>query len=216
LEAWEGTTIGLDWMLEKAKAKPGFEERYATVTKMLKDMEGEAESPELEKELEEISISCYEAVGAPRVGFDERANEWFRKENWEPAHQDAKAGKLDSNPGYRDFWMQDFETCLEEHKGKYVMELARDKGGEATVSGIAASSTDFRGKVLRFIDGLDADLVNESYEDHNAEECLAYAKRLEAQLPKVPDGPDGKELLQSAIDWLRFWGERGFGYWAWY
>jgi hypothetical protein len=23
-------------------------------------------------------------------------------------------------------------------------------------------------------------------------------------------------LLEQAISWLRFWGERGFGYWAWY
>lgn len=210
--------MGLDWVLTKSKAKPGFEERYATVTRMLDQMrkQGEAESPELEEELKEISISCYEVVGAPRVGIDEVATEWFRKENWEPAHNDARAGKLDRNPQYRDFWLQDFEVCLEEHKGKYVMELAREKGGEAAVSGIAVQSVDFRGKVLRFIDGLDGGLVDESYEDHTAEECLVYAKRLEAEMSNVPDGPEGKELLQGAIDWLRFWGERGFGYWAWY
>lgn len=210
--------MGLDWVLNKSKPKPGFEDRYATVTKMLADMreQDEAESPVLEAELKEISISCYEDVGAPQVGIDEEATAWFRKENYEPAHADAKAGKLDHNPKFRDFWLQDFEACLEENKGKYVMELARDKGGEAAVTGIAVQSVDFRGKVLRFIDGLDDDLVNESYEDHTGEECVDYAKRLEAELPNVPDGPEGKELLQGAIDWLRFWGERGFGYWAWY
>lgn len=208
--------MGLDWVLHKHKARPGFEERYATVTRMLDQMreQDEAESPQLEEEMKKVSVSPYEVVGAPQVGIDEEATEWFRKNNYEPARADAEAGK--GHDEFREFWKQDFETCLEKFKGRYVMELARDKGGEASVTGIAVSSVDFRGKVLRFIDGLDEGLVNESYEDHTAEECLDYAKRLEEQMPNVPDGPEGKELLQGAIAWLRFWGERGFGYWAWY
>ena len=39
--------MGLDWMLNKSKPKPGFEERYVTVSRMLSQMRegGEAESP---------------------------------------------------------------------------------------------------------------------------------------------------------------------------
>ena len=205
--------MGLDWMVEKIKARPGFEERYATVTRMLKEMDGEAESPELETELEEISITCYEVVGAPQVGHDERANEWFRENCYEPALKD-----LDRlSPEQQKFWSSGFDNCLDAHKGKYVMELAQDQGGVASVSGmVMVTNLDFRGKVLRFIDGLPSELVDESYDDHNAEESLDYARRLEAELPNVPDGPDGKELLQGAVNWLRFWGEKGFGYWAWY
>ena len=90
--------MGLDWMLDKNKARPGNEERYATVSRMLTQMreQDEAESPELEAELKELSISCYEVVGAPQVGIDEKATEWYRKNNYDPAHADAKAGKLDS------------------------------------------------------------------------------------------------------------------------
>lgn len=208
--------MGLDWVLDKAKARPGHEERYKTVTRMLADMRNEgAESPLLEKELKEISISCYEAVGAPRVGIDDNATEWYRKNNYEPAHADAVAGKV-RNEEQRAFWLQDFEKCLEEHKGQYVMELAEQKGGEAAVSGIAVQSVDFRGKIMRFVDGLDSGLVEEAWTDHTAEECVDYARRLEEQLPNVADGPEGKELLQGAIDWLKFWGEKGYGYWAWY
>lgn len=207
--------MGLDWVLDKSKAKPGFEERYQTVTKMLQDMRVDgAVSKDLEEELEEISISVYEVVGAPQVGHDERANEWFRKNCYEPALEDLKKGRLSADQ--EAFWARPYDEILEEHKGKYVMELARDQGGEAPVSGIAVQSVDFRGKVLRFIEGISPELVDESYEDHTAEECLDYASRLEEELPNVPDGREGKELLQAAIKWLRFWGEKGFGYWAWY
>ena len=211
--------MGLDWVLDKAKARPGHEERFATVTRMLKQMreEDEAESPELEAEFEKVSISCYEVVGAPKIGEDDRATAFFKEHNYDPAHADAKAGKLDHREEMRDFWLQPFEECLEKHKGKYVMELAEQQGGEASVTGmVMVTSIDFRGKMMRYVTGLDEELVNEAWEDHTAEECLAYVKKLEEALPTIPDGPEGKELLQGAIDWLKFWGERGFGYWAWY
>jgi hypothetical protein len=188
--------MGLDWVLDKRKARPEFEERYATVSRMLQQMreQGEAEpGEELLKEYEEISMSCYEAVGAPQVGIDEEATEWYRKNNYEPAQADAKAGKLEGRPEMRDFWLQPFEKCLEEHKGQYVMELAEQQGGEAAVTGIAVQSIDFRGKVMRYIEGLDEDLVNEAWEDHTAEECLAYAKKLEAELPNVKEGENDRK-----------------------
>ena len=77
-------------------------------------------------------------------------------------------------------------------------------------------SIDFRGKMMRYVTDLDEELVNEAWEDHTAEECVDYATRLEAVLPTIPDGPEGKEPLQGAIKWLSFWGSRGFGYFAWY
>jgi hypothetical protein len=211
--------MGLDWVLDKAKARPGHEERYATVSRMLTQMreQGEAEpGEELLAEYEQVSISCYEVVGAPKIGEDDRATAWFKEHNYDPANADAKAGKLDHREEMRDFWLKPFDECLEKYKGKYVMELAEQQGGEAAVTGIAVASIDFRGKMMRYVEGLDEDLVNEAWEDHTAEECLAYAKKLEGVMPSIPDGPEGKELLQGAIDWLKFWGSRGFGYWAWY
>jgi len=206
--------------LDKRKARPGFEERYETVSRMLTQMreEGDAEpGEELVKEFEEISISCYEAVGAPKIGEDERATAWFKEHNYEPAHADAKSGKLDHRDDAKEFWLQPFEKCLEKHMGQYVMELAEQQGGEAAVTGmVMVTSIDFRGKMMRYVTGLDSELVDEAWPNHTAEECVDYAKRLEAELPNIPEGPEGQDLLQGAIDWLNFWGSRGFGYWAWY
>jgi hypothetical protein len=204
--------MGLDWMLDKVKARPGSEARFDEITKMLEDMKEDARSPELEAEHEAISMSVFEAVGAPRTGEDPRADEWFREHVYEPAHEDALAGKRDAH--FQDFWKRSFEECLEGNKGKYVIELAEKTGGVAAVSGIATSNLDFRGKMLRFCEGLPEDLVDESYEDHTAEECVDYARRLEEQLPHVSE--EHRRTVQDAASWLRFWGELGFGYHAWY
>lgn len=206
--------MGLDWMLQRHKARLGFEDRYVAVTAMLNQMKGHAESPELERELEEISLSCYEVVGAPQVGEDPAANEWFRFNCYVPAIESMEGGALD--PEQEAFWRKPFEELLELHRGKYVMELAQDTGGLAKVQGIAAGVMDFRGKVLCSISGLDKTLVDEGFQDHTWEECLDYANRLEAELPKVPEGSRERELLEAAIEWLRFWGSKGFGFWAWY
>jgi len=207
--------MGLDWVLHQRKPKEGFEDRFKVVTNMLQQIRRSEDivSPELEQELKDISVSCYEAVGAPQVGVDERANEWFRKNCYEPAHKDALAGKMHS-PEQADFWKQDFETCLETHKGQHVMELAEQEGGIAAVTGIAVTSIDFRGKVLRFCEGLLEELIDESYDEHTAEESLDYANRLEGALPLVKT-EEHKELVTAAITWLRFWGSRGFGWWGW-
>jgi len=80
---------------------------------------------------------------------------------------------------------------------------------------VMVTSLDFRGKMMRYVEGLDEDLVNEAWEDHTADECVDYANRLE-EAKKDIRGGDNLRTLESAIKWLRFWGNRGFGYWAWY
>jgi hypothetical protein len=95
-----------------------------------------------------------------------------------------------------------------------VVELAREKGGVAAVGGMLTGALDFRGKVVGRSEEIIGDaLAEEAYEDHSAEECLSYAKRLEEALGDRQD--DDVKYLREAISWLRFWGERGFGYWAW-
>jgi len=206
--------MGLDWMLDKIKARPGSERRFEEITRMLREMERDARSPALEREREEISVSCFEAIGAPRTGEDPRADEWFREKCWIPAHADALKGV--GAPGFVEFWGRSFEECLADNTGRYVVELAERRGGMGRVTGIMTSNVDFRGKVLRFVDDLPEDLVEESYRDHTAAECVDYARRLEEQIPNVKEGPEGSELVRAAVDWLRFWGELGFGYHAWY
>lgn len=215
--------MGLDWVLDKTKPREGSETRFAEIELALTKIRESAKTQEayeeltedLREELDGISMSAFEAVGAPRIGHDKRADEWFREHNYDPAHKDALEGKLDHSPERKEFWLRSFEECLKEHKGQYILEAAELEGGVAEVTGIAVGSADFRGKILRFCEGLPGELVNESYENHTGEECVDYADRLEEALGEVPSEED-KKLVRSAAGWLRFWGSKGFGYYAWY
>lgn len=213
-------------MLNKEKARPGSEARFDELTAMMARMREEnlEPGPETQAEYERVSITCFEVVGAPRVGIDAEATEFFRENVYEPARADALRGE--GNEKFRDFWLRSFEECLADHRGRYVMELAREKGGIATVQGMLTRAVDFRGKIVgRSGEIVGEALAEEAYESHTAEECLAYAKKLEEALESwredAEDIGDPKERdgivknLQDAVAWLRFWGERGFGFWAW-
>jgi hypothetical protein len=213
--------MGLDWMLNKIKPRPGSETRFAEIVAQLEAMhEDGAGSPELEGELEGLGVTVGEVLGAPRIGHDERADEWFRKEVYE-GHRERIASMppehLDEE--YAAHWSRPLEELLKENEGKYVLELAEERGGEARVSGMLASSVDFRGKIVARCPLISRELQERAYEDQSPEQMLEYARELEEEI----EGRDfrGEEAewasaLRDGIAWLRFWGERGFGFWAWY
>ena len=58
--------MGLDWMLSDRKPKPGCEKHT-----------------DLEAELEQVAITPYEVIGAPRVGIDDAATAWFKSQVFE-------------------------------------------------------------------------------------------------------------------------------------
>lgn len=226
--------MGLDWMVDKRKPKLGFDERFAEIEPLIEDAEEDSnERTRLIIELEEISVSAFEEIGCPRIGVDEEATVWWDEHVYAPSMEKAKKmrAKLphDKPPKddfeerqraadgeYTKFWLDSTRAdCLEKANGRYVTDLAAVSKGKTKVSGIMCSDLDFRGKMMRYVEGLDEDLVNEAWEDHNADECVDYADRL-AEAKKDIRGGDNLTTLESAIQWLRFWGNRGFGYWAWY
>ncbi len=117
---------------------------------------------------------------------------------------------------------------LKDNYGKYVPSLAKEKGGLAKYTGMLAGDCDFRGKCVGRSDVLgkvDPGLSGEAYEDHSADECVDYAERIEQAISRYKnkfrdwesdeEAKGDIEALHSAVEWLRFWGERGFGYYAW-
>jgi hypothetical protein len=83
-------------------------------------------------------------------------------------------------------------------------------------------SLDFRGNVVGRSDILDEDLKMEAYEHHNAEQCIEYAIKLEIFIESLnkkeldKDQQEDCTYIIKAINWLKFWGKKGHGYYAWY
>ena len=229
--------MGLDWMLHAHKAKPDQEAQYLTTRRKLDALDVDKSITkqqrtvlrrDLEAALEQVSVSPYAVIGAPRVGIDETATRWFRMNVFTPAQvqvaeeqQKPKAPTTgawdDRNQAFIDYWARPFEQVLAHERGKYVVELATEQAGVAAITGMLCGSLDFRGKVVASAECLSDDLTNEAFDDHTAEQAIDYADRLDDALIAVRD-EQLEELpdLRAAVRWLRYWGERGFGFSAWY
>ena len=225
--------MGLDWMLEQRKAKPGMSGDFLRLMDELVEAdEGTNAIKRIQLELDKVSIHACQEIGCPQIGIDQAATDWWEHNVYKPNLENAKLqaeqasepddqanefekSKYEQSKTRMEYWQRPYEEVLADAKGKYVPDLARTKKGHGKITGMLCWDLDFRGKVLRFIEGLDTELVDEAYNDHSADECIDYANRLAAGREHVRGGDD-LDTLEAAIQWLRFWGQRGFGYHAWY
>jgi hypothetical protein len=224
--------MGLD-LVPLGRPKPGHEVEWAKLMQTL--YEGGREREKAAKRREEISIQPYEAIGAPRVGYDAEADAWAiaRKD---PARRVTDAELIEHMHGY------------------YVVELMAGKCDGVpryTHGGLydGVDETSFRGKFLEPCqDLLGEDLLSEAWtEVMRPEEAVAYGKRLldvaeraaaangigasSAQpAPPPPRAEDGEDepltydfslaekvdILRSAGRWYIYWGERGHPISAWF
>ena len=199
--------MGLDWLVHKTKPREGSVRRYHRLTRKL-DRLTDADAPaavrkKVEGALAEVSISAFEVIGAPRIGVDAEATEWFRKEVYEvqqqavaeelekpPPGDPAKPKWAEQNEAFILHWGRPFHVVLAEETGKYVSELAKNKDGLGRYIGMMCSAVDFRGQCVATAVVLRDDLCDEAYRDHSAEECLDYADRLEKVLEEFKRGHD--------------------------
>ena len=65
-------------------------------------------------------------------------------------------------------------------------------------------------------------LKEEAYSNHNAEQCIEYAYKLEVFVESInkkdldDDELEDYDYINKGIKWLKFWGNNGHGYGAWY
>lgn len=217
-------------MRPMGKAKPGFEKRFVeifnilesgtipelTSSEKLRGMKKPSQD-DLLKEWFENQISTYETLKAPRVGYDEIANEWL----------DKKRLELDENISKEQF--------IEENKGYYVLELAPEKDGVPVYISLGQDENVFRGQFLyECEDILGPDLVGEAWQTKLAEDTLDFGRRLMSKGEKIANQhnlqylknqrmpPEDSEdsivqkvhIIFSLAKWLIFYGENGHGYQA--
>lgn len=220
--------MGLDW-IPMSKPKPGFEERFRQIMRIIKGEEKQNLSlidklkgkrlpskDALVEEWRDNSIEAYETIKAPRVGYDATANEWI-KEQYEETDKTISR-----------------EQFLHDHLGYYVAELAEEQDGVSFYCSPVSDRTVFRAQFLEDCKDLSGeDLHAQAWVTKFADEALAYANQLmeiankhaaehnllylkDQQLPPETDNEESMEhkvhILYSAARWLVFYGERGHGY----
>ena len=214
--------MGLDLVVEGCP-KPGHEHEWK---KLLKRSFADEELSEAETaRFQEISIPGYERIGAPRVGYDDAANEWILKARNVKTREDAIA-------------------VLEEFKGHYVVRLVECDGVPKYSNGAlyeGADETSFRGAFLQDCqDVLSKSLLNDAWNHKFPEAAVAYGKALlaaadapdaagrtpkrrrtflsrlgMAKEPKSVAIADQLDIVRAAGRWFIFWGERGHAIRAW-
>ncbi|MYB13304.1 MAG: hypothetical protein F4X42_08635, partial [Rhodospirillaceae bacterium] len=125
-------------LIPMGRPKPGHEEEWQRLMQPL--YEEREESDEDTSRRLEISEPAYATAGAPRVGYSEEANVWYRE------HYKKPVGLTDAE-------------FLEEAKGYYVLDLVVGKCDGVPVYSHGdlydgVDKTSFRGKFLEFCEDL--------------------------------------------------------------
>ncbi len=215
--------MGLDLVVEGC-AKPGHEHEWR---RLLERSFADKELSEAEvARFGEICIPGYERIGAPRVGYDNAANQWILKA------QNAKTP-------------EEVAAVLKKFEGYYVVRLVECDGVPKYSHGglyEGADDTSFRGAFLNGCqDILNKDLLNEAWNHKFPVEAVEYGKTLLAAAQAAEAAgraptrrrtllsrlglanesepiamADQLEIVRAAGRWFIFWGERGHPIRAWF
>ena len=214
--------MGLDLVVEGC-AKPGHEREWRRLLE--RSFADEELSEEETTRFREICIPGYERIGAPRVGYDNAANEWILEARKAKTPEDAAA-------------------VLKEFTGYYVVHLVKCDGVPKYSNGglcEGADETSFRGAFLNDCrDVLKKDLLKEAWNHKFPEAAVAYGKALLAAaaaaeafsgskrrptlLSRVGLAKEAEpvaiaeqlDIVRAAGRWFIFWGERGHAIRAWF
>ncbi|WP_299582835.1 hypothetical protein [uncultured Microbulbifer sp.] len=201
--------MGLDWNPAN-KAKPGHEEEFRKITKMLLGRVWWGRK-KLEQRFSEISIPALETLKVPQVGIDKAATEWAKEKYRESAQEITE------------------DEFVSQLIGYYVLELSPPSDGIPDYSNSAFGYVDaysFRAQFLKECeDIIGKDLLNKAFEyqqpaalvnygDQLIESANKYSATHRLQIPEqAPDEIDTPtfylHIVVSAGRWCKFWGSRG-------
>jgi hypothetical protein len=212
--------MGLDLIVEGC-AKPGHENEWR---RLLQRSFADEELSDAEvARFHEISVPGYEHIGAPRVGYDNAANQWIL---------DARKAKTP----------EEIAVVLKEFNGYHVIQLVQCDGvPRFTHAGLyeGADETCFRGAFLNDCrELLGKGLLSDAWNHKFPEQAVDYGKALLAAAEAAGGAPKRRrtllsrlglvkeseplawaeqlEILRAAGRWFIFWGERGHPIRAWF
>jgi hypothetical protein len=209
--------MGLDWQPDH-KSMSGFEAEFEQIKAKLEKGRRFGRR-KLEKRFEEISISPYETLRAPRVGRDDEATAWIMDRYPDRAQKEWS----------EEWWLNEFD-------GYYVLDLAPACDGlpRYTNGGLGEyiEAFSFRAAFLEDCEDILEDTYYEAYNPRSPAELIEYGKSLIAKaedysrthdigLTKLDtEDVDGDgfrlDVVLSAGRWCIYWGEQGHALNPWY
>src|SRR5579864_6802906 len=215
--------MGLDLVVEGCP-QPGHESEWRQL--LTRSFADEELSKSEVARFREICIPGYERIGAPRVGYDEAANQWILQARKVKTPEEAAA-------------------VLKEFEGYFVVRLVECDGVPKYSSGglyEGADETSFRGDFLNDCrDVLSKHLLNDAWSHKFPEEAVAYGgallvaaeaaetagrapmrqRTLLSRLGLAKESEplaiaDQLDIVRAAGRWFIFWGERGHAIRAWF
>ena len=210
--------MGLDWILLD-KPIGGNEALFYELkgkynnekNRIVKNEEEDAEKTinlqNINKELENISVNPYETIECPKVADSDVTRQYFIDNIYQFVKKEKDTRTL--------------EEILEQNKDMYIVELSSEFNNFPTgTASFLTYKLDFRGQIIGRSDLIDDELREEAYEDHNSNQMLKYADKLEACLQKFDRNQTDEESeltdIADAIKWLRFWGSKSHGFRVWF
>jgi hypothetical protein len=205
--------MGLDWN-PAPKAKPAHEQEFGELWRKLHTKFCFFQDRKVRR-FKEITLTAFETLGTPRVGFDLTATEW--------AHKEAFPKRVDKSLTEQVF--------VERMRGFYVLDLVPPCDGiPRYTNGHAGGYVErysFRGQFLKdCTEIIGKELLESGYDSKLPEDTVAYGGRLleaasrfaadrsvdvtKIHLAEEPESIEFQlNVVISAGRWCRFWGERG-------
>jgi hypothetical protein len=207
----------LDWV-PLSRPKEGREEEFWILTRRLGDPElTEADRLTLLEAITMVSVTPAEVVGAPQIGKDLQADDWYRERRRSEGWNDAQIA-----------------AGLRLMHGYHVLELAPACDGLPEYSnGQPFGRVDrhsFRADLLNVVEHVvGSELVESAYHSKHADELVAYGQlllqaandfawrnRIDPRLrPPGQFNEDSPlwqyDIVRSAALWCLYWGQRGHG-----
>jgi hypothetical protein len=188
--------MGVIWILQD-KIKEGYLPEYKELIVKLNLIKDNIEILRIKTRLKELIIIPEEIAECKRVGIDNEATEYLRKEL-------LKSSKS-----------EDIEKIILNSHGKYIDSLVPlyKKDALADYYIPEQGCLNFDGSVISNNYNIPYVLRDEAYQDHSPYQILLYIEKLYNFINENGElDYNNLEIIKSTIKWLKFWGSHGFSF----
>jgi hypothetical protein len=187
----------LGWILNP-KIKNGYLNEYKELIMKLTIVKDPIEIFKMKTRLKELIYYPHEIAECKKIGIDEEATEFYRK-------------KLLSE--YKD--PKDIESSILSCHGKHIDSIVPEynKNAIAKYTISEESCLHFNGGIIGYNYSLPFVIQNEAFLHHSSTEMIQYSNILDRFLYENEElNFVNIQIVQGAIEWLRFWGLKGFDF----